>query len=251
MRYSCLALFMVFVSLNATYAQNTAELSDEQVKEQLSFIENALHSAQPGAKTWWYGWIAGYSAGAVVQGSLAKAHWNDIKLDEHSQPVRDRDFAEDMLIGGVTAALGASGLLINPFVPAYGPNKLQLMPEGTPEERRIKLLKAEDILRQCAQRQKEGRGWVTHLLNISVNAAAGLVTVFAFDRPWYDGLITFATNEAVSLLNIYTQPRRSIHDLKNYEVRYLGKQGAYIREPRDRKWFVSVYPGGLSVGIRF
>jgi hypothetical protein len=155
MRCSGLAFFIVFASLNAAYAQRTAELSDEQVKERLSFVENALYSAQPRAQTWWYGWIAGYSAGAIVQGSLAKAHWNDVKVDENSpnaQPVRDRDFAEDMLVGGVTAALGASGLLINPFVPAYSPNKLRLMAEGTPEERRIKLLKAEEILRHCAQR---------------------------------------------------------------------------------------------------
>jgi hypothetical protein len=253
-RCSFLAILLVLVSLNsarAAQAQQTAGTSDEQVKERLSFVTNALYSSQPRAKTWWFGWIAGYSAGAIVQGVLAKAHWKDTKLDEHSQTVRDRDFAEDMLVGGVTAALGAGGLLINPFGPAYSPNKLRPMPEDTPEDRRIKLAEAEAILRQCAKREKEGRGWVTHLLNLGVNAAAGLVTVVAFDRPWYDGLLTFATSEAVSLLNIYSQPRRAIRDLNNYEVKYLGRQGAYLREPSDRPWYVSVYPGGLSVGIRF
>jgi hypothetical protein len=249
-----LVFFMVFVFMNAAQAQKAAEPSDDQVKERLGFVENALRSAQPRAKTWWYGWVAGYSAAAIVQGSLAKAHWNDVKPGEDSpdaQPVPDRDFAEDMLVGSVTAALGASFLLIDPFVPAYRPNKLQSMPENTAEERRLKLLQAEEILRQCAKREKDGRGWVTQLLNLGANAAAGFVTVFAFDRPWYDGLMVFATNEAVSLLNIYTQPCRAIRDLNNYEVRYLGKQGALLREASDRKWFVSVYPGGFSVGLRF
>ena len=251
-RCSCLVFFIVLVSLSATYAQNKAALSDEQVKERLSFLENALHSAQPGAKVWWYGWISAYSAGAIVQVSLAGAHWNDFKWEGiPPRKVSDRDFAEDMLVGGVTCALGAGGLLINPFIPAYGPNRLRHMPEGTPEERRIKLLKAEEILRKCARREKQGRGMLTHMLNLGVNATAGLVTAVGFHRPWHDGLITFATNEAVSLLNIYTQPRRAIRDLRSYEAGNLGGQGTNIERPPGLKWVFSIYPGGFTVKIQF
>lgn len=243
MKRFCLVFFLLFVSLCAAYPQEKAELSDEQVKERLSFIENALHSAQPRARTWWYGWIGGYSAGAIVQAGLSAANWN--KKDS------DRDFAEDMLVGSVTCALGVGGLLIKPFVPAYSAKKLQLMPEGTLEERRVKLLKAEELLRESALREKEGQGWLTHLLNIGVNIAGGLVTVFAFNRPWSDGLITFVTNEAVSLLNIYTQPRRAVRDLNKYETKYLAGQRAYMREPGEQKWFFSVYLAGFTVGMRF
>jgi hypothetical protein len=242
-RRFCLVFFMLFVSLCAAYAQETAGLSDEQLKERLSFIETALRSARPHAQTWWYGWIAGYSAGAIVQAGLSAANWN--KKDSN------REFAEDMLVGSVTCALGVGGLLIKPFAPAYGAKRLRLMPEGTPEERRVKLLKAEELLRECAQREREGQGWLTHLLNIGVNIAGGLVTVFAFDRPWSDGFITFVTNEAVSLLNIYTQPRRAVRDLNKYETKYLSGQGIYTKEPGKRKWFFSVYLGGFSVGTRF
>jgi len=242
-RRFCLVFFILFVSLCASFAQEKAGLSDEQVKERLSFIENALHSAQPRARTWWYGWIAGYSTGAIAQAGLSAANWN--KKDS------DRDFAEDMLVGSVTCALGVGGLLINPFAPAYGAKRLRLMLEGTPEERRVKLLKAEELLRECARREKEGQGWLTHLLNIGVNIAGGLVTVFAFDRPWSDGLLTFVTNEAVSLLNIYTQPRRAVRDLNNYEIKYLGGQGTYRKEPGEQRWFFSVYLGGFTVGMRF
>jgi len=250
MRFSCLAFFMVFISLSAVYARDVAALSDEQVKERLGFVENALDSAQPRAKTWWYGWIAGYSAGAIVSGGLAIAHWNDVKIEE-GRRVRDRDFAEDMLVGSATFALGVGGLLIDSFLPAYGPKRLRSMPENTTEERLTKLQKAEELLRQCAQREKDGRGWLTHMLNIGANAAAGLVTAVGFHRPWYDGLITFAAGETVSLFNIFTQPRRAIRDLNNYEVRYLGRQGAYIAEPSERKWIFNIYPGGFSMAIRF
>ncbi|HEX2695293.1 MAG TPA: hypothetical protein VHP61_06035, partial [Acidobacteriota bacterium] len=145
------------------------------MKERLSYLENALRSARPAARAWWYGWISAYSAGTVVQLSLAGAHWNDTKPEDSSpgaRRVRDRAFAEDMLVGGATTALGLGGLLIDPFVPAYGLNALKRLPDATPEERRMKLLRAEEILRRCAAREKKGCGLTTHLMNIGVNAAA-------------------------------------------------------------------------------
>ena len=250
----CLAFFVALFSLSTAYAQETAALSDEQVKERLGYIENALRSAQPRARTWWYGWIAGYSAGAVVQGGLAIAHWNDVKPDQGSPDapkVRDRRFAEDMLVGSATFALGVGGLLIDPFLPATSVKKLGRIPEATPEERRSKLLQAEELLRRCARREKDGRGWGTHLLNIGANAAAGLVTTLAFHRKWYEGLITFAAGETVSLVNIYTQPRRAIRDLENYEPGSFRRQEASPLEPPRRRLEIGLSPGGFSVAFRF
>jgi hypothetical protein len=247
-----IALLILAIFLGAAYPQEIQTLSDEQVRERLGFIENALYSGQPRAKTWWYGWLAGYSAGAVVMGTLAAVHWKDVKRDPQTgQDVLDRGFAEDMLVASATFALGVGGLLIDPFVPAYCPNRLRGMPEGTSEECRLKLQRAEELLRECARREREGRGWLTHLLNLGANAAAGLVTVLAFDRPWSDGLLTFATGEAISLLNIYTQPRRAVRELDNYEVRYLGKQGAYFNTPDERRFFFGWNPRGFSLGVRF
>jgi hypothetical protein len=237
------ALALTALLSAGSLAQETTALSDEQVKERLGFIENALMSGQPRAKLWWYGWIAGYSGAALVQGGLAASRWN--KDDG------DNEFAEDMLVGGATCALGSAGLLISPFVPAYGPNALRSMPEDTPEERRAKLVKAEEILRRSAEREKKGRGWLTHGLNLGVNVAAGLVTVLAFDRPWSDGLLTLAVNETVSLLNIFTQPTRARRDLKNYETQYLGKPGTYSEPAASPAWYFSVRPGGITVGLRF
>jgi hypothetical protein len=254
-RCSGLVLIMAFVALRAICAQETAALSDDQVKDRLSFVENALDSAQPSAKIWWYGWLAAYSAGAAVQWGLSIAHWNDVKPadDSPSIPlVRDRAFAQDMLVGGATTVLGVGGLLIDPFLPAYGPNSLRSLPENTPEERRAKLLEAEDLLRRCAQREKDGRGLRNHLLNIGVNAAAGLTTVLAFDRPWSDGLITFAAGEAISLLNIFTQPCRAMRDLKNYEALDLRQKGIYIPEASAHfTWTVSFTRHGVSLGLQF
>jgi hypothetical protein len=77
------------------------------------------------------------------------------------------------------------------------------------------------------------------------------VTVWAFDRPWSDGLLTFATGEAVSLMNIFTQPRRAIRDLNNYEVQYLGKRGALVAPAGNRAFDFGLYPGGFTVSVSF
>ena len=146
--------------------------------------------------------------------------------------------------------IGVGGLLVDPFLPAFGSGDLKTLPGGTAEERLAKLQKAEELLRRCAQREKDGQGWTTHLLNLGVNAAAGVVTAAAFKRPWTDGLITFATSEAVSLVNIYTQPRRAIHDWDAYEAKYLGQKGEASPEPStENRWTLGIFPGGFSVGL--
>ena len=248
------ALVIAGAVSGAAWAQETAGSSDEQVKERLSYLENALRSGRPAARAWWYGWISAYSAGTVVQWGLAGAHWKDTKPVDGSpgaRRVRDRGFAEDMLVGGATTALGLGSLLIGPFVPAYGSNVLKRLPEATPEERRTKLLRGEEILRRCAVREKNGRGLTTHLLNIGVNAAAGIVTSAAFHRPWTDGLVTFAAGEAVSLLTIFTQPRRAIRDLKEYEALVQGGNGALANARPGRDLYFSLSPRGISLGLRF
>jgi len=251
-RSKCFASIVVIIllaNLSAAYAQE-AVLSDEQVKERLGFITNALNAGRPRAGTWLYGWLTVYSAGAAAGAILAGAHWNDTEL-VGGIPVRDREFAQDMLVGGATFALGVVGLVIDPFVPATAPRKLRPLPEATSMERLAKLRRAEELLRDCARREKSGRSWTTHLLNTGANATAGIVTAAAFKRPWTDGLITFATGEAVSLLNIFTQPMRATRDLKKYEAGGLGNSGASIPAPPERKWSLGVWPGGFSFRLQF
>jgi hypothetical protein len=267
-RFYCpiVILALVLSGGAGAWAQERTTPADDEVQARLGFIESALRSAQPRARTWWYGWIAGYSVGTVASWGLAKAHWNDVKIEgtaPNARTVRDREFAEDMLVGGATFALGVGGLLFSPFTPASAAAKLGRLPEGTPDNRRIKLLRAEELLRRCAKREKEGRGWVTHLLNIGVNAAAGVVTAAAFDRPWTDGLVTFAVGESVSLLNIFTQPRRAIRDLEAYEAGAWGKNGdtGKIGDmiqfsgigscPRIFSLNAGPVPGGFTVALRF
>jgi len=247
--FASIVLALLLANLTAAYAQE-ASPSDEQVKARLAFITGALDAGQLGAKRWWYGWIAAYSVGAVAGGILAGSHWADKKL-EGSETVPDREFAEGMLVGGATFALGVGGMLMDPFVPATAARKLRPLSEGTPMERLATLRRAEELLRQCARREKDGRSLKTHLMNAGVNAVAGIVTKAAFHQSWGNALVSFATGEAVSLLNIFSQPMRATRDLKKYEAGYLGNNGASLSAPPERKWSLGVWPGGLSFRLQF
>lgn len=246
-RFTCIAMVVLLSSLTAAYAQQTA-LSDEQVKERLGFITSALDAGQPRAGTWYYGWLAAYSAGAVAGGILAGSHWGDEKL-EGTETVPDREFAEGMLVGGATFALGVGGMLVDPFVPATAPRKLRRLPETTSLERLAKLKRAEELLRDCARREKSGRNMKTHLLNAGVNAAAGIVTKAVFHQSWGSALFSFVGGEAVSLLNIFTQPMRATRDLKKYEAGYPAAAAA-AAAPRA-SWSLSVRPGGFGFRLQF
>lgn len=248
-RFALIALALVAFGRAAAYAQE-AVLSDEQVTERLGFITAALEAGQPRARTWWYGWTGAYAAGAVTMGLLAATGW---KKDPDIQtfapvPEVDNGSAQDMLVGGGTCALGVIGALMDPFVPATAGRKLQALPETTSLERLAKLKRAEELLRECARREKRGRSLTTHVLNLGVNAAAGVVTAAAFKRPWTDGLVTFAIGEAVSLLNIFSQPMRAARDLKKYEAGCPAAAAASL--PRA-SWSLSLWPGGLSFRLQF
>jgi hypothetical protein len=235
-----LALAILLINAAAVFAQEAA-LSDEQATERLAFISQALESGQSGARRWWYGWIGLYAGGAATMGVLAARNW------ESGYDV-DNSSAQDMLIGSGTFALGVIGLVIDPFTPATAAKKLGRLPESSASERLAKLKRAEELLRQCAKREKSGRSLTTHLLNAGVNAAAGIVTVAAFDRPAGDGLITFAIGEAVSLLNIFTQPMRAVRDLKKYEAGYPAAAAA--DSPR-LTWSLTAFPGGIGLRLQF
>jgi hypothetical protein len=51
---AAIALAFFVANAAAVFAQDAA-LSDDQVKERLAFITNALEAGQPGARRWWYG----------------------------------------------------------------------------------------------------------------------------------------------------------------------------------------------------
>ncbi len=213
-----------------------ARLSDQEVTVRIDYIQKALDEDQLHAQIWWYGWISLYGAMTIVQGGL---YFND-SFGDHTK--------QDMLVGAATSLLGLIGKVIDPFYPAYYPDRLRVMPRDTPEERKLKLESAEAMLLACSKRERSGWSWMNHALNFAVNAAAGLVTTFAFKRSWKDGLLTFALGMAISEVDIFSQPTRAMRNMKSYSKKF---GSGHALDTGTRKWFFSIYPGGVVVGTHF
>ncbi len=234
------------------YGQEAA-LTDEQVTERLGFITKALEAGQPRARTWLYGWLAGYSAGAATMGILAATNWKsepDIWTFA-PLPEADNSFAQDMLVGGGTFALGVVGLLMDPFTPATAAKKLRPLPETTAAERQAKLARAEELLRACARREKYGRSLTTHLLNAGVNAAAGRRHRGRVREALRPTASSPSRSARPSPFSISSPSRCGRPATSRHTKPATRRQRRPRRRPRSHLVALGVWPGGLSFRLQF
>jgi hypothetical protein len=212
-------------------------LSDSIVTERLHTIKQMLDDGKTNANRWWYGWLIGYSAATVVQGTAVFISDN-------------KSTRQDLALGAATTFLGAAGQALTPRVPGYAPDRLTILSEGTSEEKMNKLIEAEKLLSESARIEKSGRSWKTHALYSAVNLTGGLITWIGFDRNIWAGLGNFALNTVITEAQIFTQPTRAMKDYKNYQKKYSGGPEQSF-EVKDSYWTVNVYPGGIVVRFVF
>jgi hypothetical protein len=232
------AIFLVstfLFQLGSACAQE--ELSESQIEERLQYIQRTLEQGAPAANRWWYSWLIGYSTLTIAQGAIGSASM------EHAT-------RQDMSLGAATTFLGAMGQVLAPMIPGSAPDQLAGIPDKTSEEKREKLLKAEKIFRECALMEKGGRSWKTHAITGGLNLASGLIVWLGFKRSLLDGFSNFMLNTAVTELQIWTQPVRSIKDYDNYIKKCKTGQGFGYRKS-EQNILVTVSPGGLRISIAF
>jgi hypothetical protein len=229
-----LLLLLLFQSKSSSAQES---LSDSEIQGRLQYIQRALDRGKSNADLWWKGWLIGYGAATVGQGSLAL-----ISKDEETR--------QDMTLGAATTALGVVGQVIAPMVPGSAPDRLAGIPEGTPAERREKLAKAEALLAASAECEREGRSWKAHALSGAVNLTSGLVVWLGFKRTALEGFGNFLFNTAFTEAQIWTQPTRAIKDYDEYIRKTKTGSISGLRKP-DMEWRVAVYPGGIGINITF
>jgi hypothetical protein len=212
-------------------------IPDSLVTERLQTIAQMLNQGKPNANAWWYGWLIGYSAATIGQGA--------VMLTSDS-----RDTRQDMALGGVTTLLGTAGQLIAPMDPALAQGKLAQFPESTKEERMNKLLEAEKLLKQSAEREESGRSWQQHAICVVVNASSGLITWFGFHRNALAGLENFALNTVITEVQIFSQPTRAIKDYNTYLKKYSSLQTSQTKN-NEVRLIVYAIPGGMGVRLIF
>ncbi len=228
-------LTLIFLMVFSAQLFSQQNISDTLVTERLQTIEQILNRGKPSANAWWYGWVIGYSAATVGQGAVMAM----------SEKLGTR---QDMALGSITTILGAANILITPRDPAIATDKLAQIPENTPEERSIKLLEAEKLLKRSADVERAGRNWQEQAICGIVNVSSGLITWFGFHRNAMAGLENFLINTAISEAQIYTQPTRAMKDYNAYLNKYTSIQSSFSKTT-NLKLLVYAVPGG--VGVKF
>jgi hypothetical protein len=233
---SKIALFVIFAYQLIPLTGQEAK-SDSLLTAQLQEIKKTVIQDKKIAQTWWYGWLAGYSAATVGQGIVYFSSDN-------------KSTKQDMALGAATTALGALGQIIAPLVP----HNLSLQDfqvpgyslEGKPGE----TMYYEELLKEIAAREKKGRSWKMHALTGAVNMSTGLITWLGFKRSVWDGIGIFALNTAVTELQIWTLPAGAIRDYKSYCKKYGSFPGQEALK-REKEWVVLAYPGGIKIEMNF
>lgn len=228
-----MSLFVFLSQINTAGARDA--LSDSLVQERLQVIHHMLEQGKPNVERWWYGWLIGYSAATIAQGAIGLAG-------------NDKNTRQDMALGAATTFLGALGQIVIPM--GTNLDRLSGMPESTPAARKAKLLEAENIFRELAFKERDGKSWKTHVITGSVNLGGGLIVWLGFKRSFWEGLANFALNTVVTEIQIWTQPTRTIHDYDRYLEKYAPGLQSSCHKP-GTYWSVNVRPGGLGISFSF
>ncbi|MDB4988430.1 MAG: hypothetical protein JWN04_3608 [Myxococcaceae bacterium] len=217
------------------------EASDEEVTRRLDWIEARMGKGTYGAVAWWGGLLA-FAAAEGTYGWVKYAQASD-RLD------RDVWFTT-----GLGSTLWIAQLLLFPLSPAYAVRRVRQLPQQTAGERRVSLAKAERILRDAAQDEREGLHWAEHALDLAWAVGS---SAYILGRSWghepkrrvlRETGIEFALTVAFSEATILSTPRQAIRDLENYEgqacVReHVGAVPSTARQP------VHTVPGRFQLGV--
>ncbi len=214
-----------------------SEISDSLVLDRIQHIQKTLSKDKRDTQFWWYGWLFGYGAATIGQGTIAYL--------SHSKSTK-----QDMILGAGTTSLGVIGQFTSPVIPNNVSDSLEHFSEDNPENLLIKIDRAEELMEKVAYSEKVGRSWKTHAVCSVVNLSSGLITWLGFKRTIWDGVANFAFNTAITELQIWTQPNRAMKDYKSGCRRYKEcekvKNWAY-----NPKWSVGIGPGTFIVKFEF
>jgi hypothetical protein len=198
----------------------------------LIFLSERLQAGQTAARAWYWTWTAVYLGGSIAQGIAFF-----LSTDLEGQV--------NWAVGTATTLLGLLLMLVTDFPAEYATRELARMAEGTPEQRRAKLKRAEELLEGAATAESDGRAWYIHLGGAAVSLAGGLILWLAYGFL-VDGIINAAVGIVVTEVQIWTQPTRAIKDWAEYQAQFGGR--AATSKPSVR--FVPTL-GGLALAGRF
>lgn len=195
-------------SLSAADVPPPSLADGDRTEARLIFLSERLHEGATAAQAWYWTWTAIYSAATIGQ-----AIGFFLSQDLRGQV--------NWAVGAATTFIGVLLMMVTDFPAAYGARELDRMPAGTPEQRRAKLRRAEELLEGAADAELGGRAWYIHVGGAAVSLAGGLILWLAYGYL-LDGIINAVAGFAATELQIWTQPTRAIKDWQAYRDQFGG-----------------------------
>jgi hypothetical protein len=214
----------------AAMAQDEATEMRE-LDARITKIQAALDDLRTPIGRYYVSWVAIMSTVALSQGALA---------------LFVADETKERATFWVASGAGLAGLLsvVAPSYPGfYASGSLRSMADGTLQQKRDKLVVAEELLEAEARSIERSRGFWAHVPGVLLAAGAGLYLGLAYDDNLPGALRVSGVVLLLSELRIWTRPTRG----REYLQSYKNERPAVSLLPvvgRDRAF-------GLSMNIAF
>ena len=229
------------------------------------WIQDRLDAETPSAQRWYWTFLTlsvGATAGQFVLGAASAAHLLDLG------PAAEIGW----YVGGVNALIGTIPMIIFPFRPAFAASELRHERAGTPQERVARMHRAEALLRECAEGEDFGSGWVLHALGVVLGVGSSMVLMGLLDlyAPHADRVvrgqrgelpdltsswITVATNLVATVafneIQVLTQPTQLVRDREQYTRDGWRTMAARTRRNEGVRITPVPYLGGAGVIVQF
>jgi hypothetical protein len=202
---------------------------DADVAARYAFVDGELTRGESYARTWWTLWMIGYGAATVGSfgfGAITTSY--DLRVDA---------FAD-----GAKSALALGAVAWTLRTPFRAPGELETMDGSTVETRRLRLVRAEELLEQSAKDESLATSWLGHLAGIGVNLGGAAILWFGYGQRGL-ALVDVATGLAIGELQVLTTPTDAIASLRRYRA-------GDFTPPPERKLAWSIVPSVGGAGLR-
>ncbi|MCC6159765.1 MAG: hypothetical protein IT350_17060 [Deltaproteobacteria bacterium] len=228
-RILCTLLIVLAIApLFARSATATESPTDADVTQNLEWIQSRFDNAEPRAQLWWRSWLLFNSLMLVGNGVAAIG-----------APIEDERWARG--VSGAMAGIGVVHLgITGPFVSHVAADRMRAWPESTPDERRQKLARAEDLLRRAAVGERKGIDWKNHVGCALLSVASGGILLARGQTT--DAIAQGVGSFTISEIMIFTQPRAAIRAWDAYS---RGTNATSVSPTPT--WNVLVTPNGVAI----
>jgi hypothetical protein len=178
-------------------------LSEGEAHARALRLQAEAEAGAPSARVWWWSWLGIFSAGVILQGSIALA-------------VDAREIRWPMTVGAIGATLGTASMFITKARTDRLPARLREH-ELLVGNARLRAVEAE--VARAGDGESNARNLVNHALGWGV-AAGGLLTLWLGFDLLPRALINLSVSFSVGLTKILTGPTSARETWAAYQARH-------------------------------